>query len=76
MLNMKQSEKPPSTRYRWAILTRGYMLTGCTSTDIDPGDDSFLDVFVDAAQVQADRDGIPFDPFNSDIRVVLDHTMV
>jgi hypothetical protein len=49
------------------------MLTGCTSTDIDPRDDSFLHVFVDAAQAQADRDGIPFDPFNSDIRVVPDH---
>jgi len=43
------------------------MLTGCTSTDIDPSNDSFLYVFIDAAQAQADRDGIPFDPFNSDI---------
>ena len=46
------------------------MLTGCASTDIDPSDESFLHVFTDAAQAQADRDGIPFDPFNSEIYVV------
>lgn len=62
--------------YRWAVRTREYMLTGCTSTDVDPADDSFLHVFVDAAQAQADRDGIPFDPFNSDIHVVSDDTHV
>jgi hypothetical protein len=52
------------------------MLTGSTSTDIDPADDSFLHVFVEAAQAQADRDGIPFDPFNSDIHVIPDATSV
>ena len=64
------NDKQSSIRYRWAVLTRGYMLTGCTSTDIDPSNDSFLHVFIDAAQAQAHRDGTPFDPFNSEIRVV------
>ena len=68
--SFEAKDKRSSIRYRWAILTRGYMLTGCTSTDIDPSDDSFLRVFVDAAQAQADRDGIPFDAFYSDIRIV------
>jgi hypothetical protein len=70
------NDKQSSIRYRWAVLTRGYMLTGCTSTDIDPSADSFLHIFIDAAQAQAERDGIPFDPFNSDIRVVADQTIV
>jgi len=66
--------KPTQSLYKWAVRTRGYLLTGRTLTDLDPSDDSFLHVFVDAAQAQADRDGIPFDPFNSDIHVVADST--
>ena len=52
------------------------MLTGRTSTEIDPSDYFFLHVFMDAAEAQARRDGIPFDPFNSDIRVVRDDRIV
>ena len=48
------------------------MLTGALTTEIRPSDYSFLHVFMDAAEAQARRDGIPFDPFNSDIRVVPD----
>ena len=48
------------------------MLTGRAFTEIHPSEDSFLHVFMDAAEAQARRDGIPFDPFNSDIRVVPD----
>ena len=46
------------------------MLTGRASNEIDPAEDSFLHVFMDAAKAQARRHSIPFDPFNSDIRVV------
>jgi len=67
---------PAERSYRWAVLTCGYMLTGRTSTDIDPSDYFFLHVFIDAAQAQAHRDGMPFDPFNSDIRVIADQTIV
>jgi hypothetical protein len=52
------------------------MLTGWKSTEIDPADDSFLHVFIDAAQAQANRDGIPFDPFNSEIRVVPEQEVI
>ena len=54
-----------SNRYRWAVITRGYLLTNTLATDTPPTDDSFFHVFMDAAQAQATRDGIPFDPFNS-----------
>ena len=64
--------KQSSTHYRWAVSSHGYMLTGRASTEIDPSEDSFLHVFMDAAEAQARRDGIPFDTFNSDIRVVPD----
>ena len=64
------------THYRWTVSTCGYMLTGCTSTDIDSSDYFFLHVFVDAAEVQARRNGLPFDPFNSSIHVVADQTIV
>src|SRR5947208_17132287 len=64
--------KQSSTHYRWAVSSHGYMLTGRAFTEIHPSEDSFLHVFMDAAEAQARRDGIPFDPFNSDIRVVPD----
>ena len=64
--------KQSSTHYRWAVSSHGYVLTGRASTEIDPSEDSFLHVFMDAAEAQARRDAIPFDPFNSDIRVVPD----
>jgi hypothetical protein len=54
-----------SNRYRWAIITRGYLLTNTLATDTPPTEDCFFDVFMEAAQAQAIRDGIPFDPFNS-----------
>jgi hypothetical protein len=60
------------TRYRWTVSSRGYMLTGRASTEIDPSEYFFLHVFLVAAGAQARRDSIPFDPFNSDIRVVRD----
>ena len=64
--------KQSPTHYRWAVSSRGYMLTGRAYTEIDPSDYLFLHVFMDAAEAQARRDGIPFDAFNSDIRVVRD----
>jgi hypothetical protein len=68
----READKQSLTHYRWAVSSRGYMLTGRASTEIDPSEDSFLHVFMDAAEAQARRDGIPFDPFNSEIRVVPD----
>jgi hypothetical protein len=63
------NDKRFSTRYRWAAISHGYMLTGAATTEISPSDDSFLHLFMDLAEAQARRDGIPFDPFNSDIRI-------
>lgn len=64
--------KQAATHYRWAVASRGYVLTGRASTEVDPSDYFFLHVFMDAAEAQACRNGIPFDAYNSDICIVAD----